>query len=300
MPRYGISWFSMNRGSDLIVDKSPGFGAPGKNYRLYLNQSKSENPSPFSSSLTAGTHVYQPPAKGLTAQQAWDRFGMGFNGGLAPATATTIDGLSYGVAAEGTATVLGPPRAIITYPNEYEPVFLEGGALRVQVAMTGDPAAASSVLFVSVDGKRPMQMRGPVEGDSPANDQRSFGLDGDAVKEGAHTLKAWRTKGTDRTAVVPGSEYTVTYSVRAAPVLTAVPAIVKLTKEAATAAITGAGLVVGMVGSAESDTVPTGQVITQLPAAGAKVAPGSSVSMTVSTGVTIVKVPNVGAKAKED
>ena len=63
-----------------------------------------------------------------------------------------------------------------------------------------------------------------------------------------------------------------------------VPNVVGLTQAAATTAITGAGLVVGTVTTANSATVPAGSVISQNPAAGASVAAGSAVALVVSLG----------------
>ena len=50
------------------------------------------------------------------------------------------------------------------------------------------------------------------------------------------------------------------------------------------AAIVGAGLTVGTVSTANSDTVPAGAVISQNPTAGSTVAPGSAVDLLVSLG----------------
>ena len=71
----------------------------------------------------------------------------------------------------------------------------------------------------------------------------------------------------------------------------AVPNVVNQTQAAATAAITGAGLVLGTVSQQSSTTVPAGSVISQNPSAGTSVSLGSAVSLVVSTGP--VAVPNV-------
>lgn|GEM_PF-6616664 len=62
------------------------------------------------------------------------------------------------------------------------------------------------------------------------------------------------------------------------------PNVVGQTLAAAQSAITGAGLSVGNVDQSPSDTVPSGSVISQNPAAGASVALGSAVNLVVSTG----------------
>ena len=81
----------------------------------------------------------------------------------------------------------------------------------------------------------------------------------------------------------------------AAPAPVAVPNVVGLTQAAAQSAIASAALTVGAISTANSATVPAGQVISQSPASGASVAPGSAVALTVSLGPAVVNVivPNV-------
>ena len=75
---------------------------------------------------------------------------------------------------------------------------------------------------------------------------------------------------------------------------TPVPNVVGLTRAAAEAALAAAGLIVGTVAQAASDSVPDGAVISQNHAAGASVAPGTAVALVVSTGPPVpVTVPNV-------
>ena len=87
------------------------------------------------------------------------------------------------------------------------------------------------------------------------------------------------------TNVAPGSAVALVVSLGAA-----VPNVVGLTEAAAATALTNAGLTKGTVTTATSTTVPTGNVISQNPAAGSNVAPGSAVALVVSLGTA---VPNV-------
>ena len=64
----------------------------------------------------------------------------------------------------------------------------------------------------------------------------------------------------------------------------AVPSVVGLTEDAARAAIQNAGLQVGNISSGNSDTVASGQIISQSPVADTAVDPGTSVDFVVSTG----------------
>lgn len=64
----------------------------------------------------------------------------------------------------------------------------------------------------------------------------------------------------------------------------AVPSVTGLTEDAARAAIQNAGLAVGNITSGNSDTVASGQIISQSPAAETAVDPGTAVDFVVSTG----------------
>jgi hypothetical protein len=72
-----------------------------------------------------------------------------------------------------------------------------------------------------------------------------------------------------------------------------VPNVVGDTQAAASTAIAGVGLTVGMVTQASSATVATGSVVSQTPAAGTSAASGASVALVVSSGPPPVAVPNV-------
>ncbi|MGH8549812.1 MAG: PASTA domain-containing protein [Methylococcales bacterium] len=77
------------------------------------------------------------------------------------------------------------------------------------------------------------------------------------------------------------------------PAPVSVPDVVGQTQAAAQTAITSAGLTVGTVTQQASNTVPSGSVIRQNPAAGTSVAAGSAVNLVVSSGPAPVSVPNV-------
>ena len=66
----------------------------------------------------------------------------------------------------------------------------------------------------------------------------------------------------------------------------AMPDVVGMPRGQAAAAITGAGLVLGTVTQIHSDSVPSGNVIAQSPAAGAETLPGTTVSIVVSLGAS--------------
>ena len=77
------------------------------------------------------------------------------------------------------------------------------------------------------------------------------------------------------------------------PVLVTVPNVVGQAQATAESNITGAGLAVGTVTTANSPTIPAGNVIRQNPVSGTEVSPGSAVALVVSLGPAQVTVPNV-------
>jgi len=76
-----------------------------------------------------------------------------------------------------------------------------------------------------------------------------------------------------------------------------VPDVTWMLPATAESALIGAGLAVGTVTQANSDTVPAGQVVSQNPAAGAEVAAGSAVDFVVSLGSAPVNVPDAALAA---
>ena len=72
-----------------------------------------------------------------------------------------------------------------------------------------------------------------------------------------------------------------------------VPNVEGLSRDAATTAIMAAELTVGTLTQQSSNTVATGNVISQDPASGSSVAQGSPVNLVISSGPQLVTVPNV-------
>src|SRR6202795_1400028 len=92
-------------------------------------------------------------------------------------------------------------------------------------------------------------------------------------------------------SVAQGSQVNLVIS--SGPQMVIVPNVEGLTQDAATTAITAAKLMVGTVTQQSSNTVATGNVISQDPASGNSVAQGSPVNLVISSGPQMVTVPNV-------
>src|SRR5271165_2454721 len=92
-------------------------------------------------------------------------------------------------------------------------------------------------------------------------------------------------------SVAQGSQVNLVIS--SGPPMVTVPKVEGLTQDAATTAITAAKLTGGTVTQQTSNTVATGNVISQDPASGNSVAQGSRVNLVISLGPQMVTVPNV-------
>src|SRR5574341_1521519 len=82
-------------------------------------------------------------------------------------------------------------------------------------------------------------------------------------------------------------------TITAAPLSVTVPNVAGMAQADAQSAVVAAGLAVGAVSNANSDTVPAGIVISQNPAGGSVVPEESAVDLLVSLGPLMVTVPNV-------
>jgi concanavalin A-like lectin/glucanase superfamily protein/Big-like domain-containing protein/PASTA domain-containing protein len=104
-----------------------------------------------------------------------------------------------------------------------------------------------------------------------------------AMSTSSPTLDQWNFAAVEiKAGVVPPPPPPVT-----------VPSVVGLTQSAAQTAITGAGLTVGTITTANSSTVPSGSVISQNPTGGTSAPAGSAVALTVSLGPTPPAAPPV-------
>jgi beta-lactam-binding protein with PASTA domain len=88
--------------------------------------------------------------------------------------------------------------------------------------------------------------------------------------------------------------------VSSGPQMVAVPNVEGLTQDAATAALTAAKLKVGTITQQTSNTVATGNVISQDPASRSSMAQDSPVKLVISSGPQMMTVPNVERLTQDD
>ena len=80
---------------------------------------------------------------------------------------------------------------------------------------------------------------------------------------------------------------------------TEVPDVTEMSQADAQSELMEAGLVLGMLTQASSETVPAGNVMNQSPAAETSVAPGTAINLVISAGPAI-SVPNVVGMSQAD
>src|SRR6202035_2889768 len=118
--------------------------------------------------------------------------------------------------------------------------------------------------------------------------------EGTVTQQTSNTVAAGSVTSTDQasgTSVARGSPVNLVIS--SGPQMVTVPNVEGLTQAAASTAITAAKLTGGTVTQQSSNTVATGNVISQDPASANAVAQGSPVNLVISSGPQMVIVPNV-------
>jgi len=252
-------------------------------------------PSAYNPIVPAGTIITQYPKAGAQSTTDWVVDVVMSNG----ANPGVVPGLMWMTQAEAASTVVAAGYVVgqvILQNNE----TIEAGIALGQIPAQNDALIAGSNVDIIVSA-------GPVgteliavpdvAGSTQAAAEAaitSAGLNSSATTEFSGTVPAGvvisqnPAAGTD---VASGSVVSLVVSVGPAPVTIPVPDVAGLTQAAAETAITNAGLTVGNVSTANSDTVPAGNVISQTPAASTEVTPDSTVDLVVSTGPATVFVP---------
>ena len=256
-------------------------------------------PSTYNPTVPDGTIITQYPKAGAQSTTDWIVdvvMSLGPNPGFVP-------GLMWMTQAEAESTVVAAGYTvgqIIMQNNE----AIEAGIVLGQIPEQHDALAAGSSVDIIVSAS-PVgteliavpDVAGLTQADAEAA-IAGASLNSSATTAFSDTVPAGfvisqnPAAGTD---VASGSVVSLVVSAGPAPVTIPVPDVAGLTQAAAETAITNAGLTVGSVSTANSDTVPAGNVISQTPAAATEVTPESTVDLVVSTGpaTVFVTVPDV-------
>lgn len=128
------------------------------------------------------------PEKGLTSGECWDRYGIGYYGGvIAEEEAIELPGLVHGVARAGLDYPLGTPRLVLPQPNML--AAIQPGALtHFHFVLTGDGKRGNDLGRVQIDGGPEIRLTRDqyVAGDRLRLEAARY------LTPGQHTVKTWR------------------------------------------------------------------------------------------------------------
>lgn len=202
-PISGRNPFFHEGGSPYVIRNWQG---TGQDYQLYEAQQRGSTAAWPSSNDNDATRWGCPDA-GITMLECWTRYGIAWQGDTVPDNqAITLEGLVNGFARAGTASPLGPPRFVLTYPTTRDAAPIEADAAGPFVwgygAVTGSAVGVrTDDVRVSVDGGAPFSVGEYVF------DNRRFQLRG--TTEGVHEVRTWRVSTAG--AVIPSSLMTFHY-----------------------------------------------------------------------------------------
>jgi hypothetical protein len=293
LPTGGASSWRSSKGSSHLIKNWQG---TGQDIRLVQMQQIASNPAwPSQGPVPEGYAEWNCRGGGLTMGDCWSQYGHALGGeavdssqllnleGLftfSPSntsinlyTGDVVGLVPFSGAVAGLKPVLGPPRAILTWPNDQASAQIVNGILPMYAVLTGDYTVASDAMLVSIDGGAPFTV-----GQNGRDDARQFSTT--AVASGVHSVRTWRTDAAGRP--IDASLMTFQYSVTGASNI--VPSVVGLTQDAAGGVLGRSGLVVGIVTMEASATVSNGAVIRQNPPSGVALVAGGSVNLVISSG----------------
>jgi beta-lactam-binding protein with PASTA domain len=217
-----------------------------------------------------------------------------FVSGCAKVAVPNVVGLTQDAA---TTAITGAKLKVGTVTQQTSTTVASGNVISQDPASGSSVAEGSPVNLVISSGP---QMVAVPNVERLTVDAATTAITGAKLKVGSITKQASNTVASGNvinqdpasgSSVAEGSPVKLVIS--SGPQMVAVPNVEGLTLDGATTAITGAKLKVGTVAQQVSNTVASGNVISQDPASESSVAEGSPVKLVVSSGPQIVTVPNV-------
>jgi hypothetical protein len=182
LPRWSIvpPW-SPNTGKRFVVKN---WQREGNDYLLFENAQKRKQ-----AALPAiGYAARWCPEAGLSNGECWDRYGIGYYGGvIAENEAIELPGLMHGVAKAGLDYPLGTPRLVLPQPNMLAAVQPDD-LTHFHFVLTGDGSRGNDFGRVRIDD-------GPVIRLKPEQYDAADGVHLVAARyltPGQHTVKTWR------------------------------------------------------------------------------------------------------------
>ena len=246
-----------------------------------------------SNTVAAGNVIGQDPAGASSAAQGFP-VNLVISSGPQMMTVPNVEGLTQAAA---TTTITGAKLIVGTFTQQSSNTVATGNVIGQDPASGSSLAQGSPINLVISLG--PQMVTVPnVEG--LTQDAATTAITGAKLTVGTVIQQSSNTVATGKvisqdpasgSSSAQGSQVKLVIS--SGPQMVTVPNVEGLTQDAATAAITGAKLIVGTITQQAGDTVATGKVISQDPASGSSVAQGSPVNLVISSGPQMVTVPNV-------
>ena len=252
----------------------------------------------YSNTVAAGDVISSNPAAGASVVHD-SSVDLVVSLGVEPATVPNVVGTNQ-TAAESAITTAGLVVGIVT--TEYsDTVAVDDVISQNPSGGTTLPPGSSVDLVVSLGVQMVTvpNVVGQAQATAEANIVAAILTVGNVTTAYSNTIAAGNVISSNPGAgasVVHDSSVDLVVSLGVQPVT--VPDVVGTDQTAAEAAIGAAGLAVGNVTTAYSDTVALDDVISQNPAAGTMQLPGTPVDLVVSLGVQMVTVPDVVGQAQ--
>jgi len=247
-----------------------------------------------SNMVTIGKVISQDPASGSSVAEG-SQVNLVISSGPQMVAVPTVEGLTQDAA---TTTITGAKLKLGTITQQTSNTVVSGKVISQNPASGSSMAEGSPVSLVISSG--PQMVAVPtVEGLTQG--AATTTITGAKLKLGTVTQQTNNTVATGKVisqGPASGSSMAqdspVNLVISSGPQVVTVPNVERLTQDEATTAITAAKLAIGTVTQQASNTVATGNVLSQDPANGSSLAQGSLVNLVISSGPQMMMtVPNV-------
>lgn len=178
----------------------------GQTYRIGTPQMGREAPAWLATPTHPIRTFLPPPVCGSTMGETWDNCGLSFNGeSVDLSLGLAKEGLHNAVLIPGGEVELGPPRYVITTPNELAEATVEpNGRIILWGVISGDPDGVTDDGWASIDGGAPVKTETPSASFPTRRVIRTT-----VMAPGTHTVRTWRQTATGQAV----NEMTFTYCV---------------------------------------------------------------------------------------
>src|ERR1700720_3857846 len=252
-----------------------------------------------SNTVATGKVISQDPASGNSVAQG-SPVNLIISSGPQMVTVPNVEGLTQDAA---TTAITAAKLTVGTVTQQTSNTVATGKVISQNPASGNSVAQGSPVNLVISSGPQIVTVP-DVEGLTDAATTAIAGAKltvGTVTQQSSNTVAAGNVISQDPasgSSAAQGSPVNLVIS--SGPQMVTVLNVEGLTQAAATAAITGAKLMVGTVTRQTSNTVAAGKVISQDPANGSSVAQGSPVNLVISSGAQMGTGPNGGQPTNAD